>query len=83
MLKRVSDLPPEKKRGKESYVEGDVREFCRNRTYDVAEVEIEGHEPGALYKTLRSYLAHHRDMCRDVRVTMRNGRVFLYREVSR
>lgn len=62
---------------------GDVREFCRNRTYDVAEVEIEGHEPKVLYKTLKSYLAHNQDMCRGVHVAMRSGRVFLYREVSR
>lgn len=83
MLKRVSDLPQRKSRSAEPYVAKDVREFCRNQTYDYAEVIAEKRKPNAVAAVLRLYIKRHPDTCKGVKVAQRNGHVYLCREVQR
>lgn len=84
MLKRVSELPDAPRGGKrESYAAKDVREFCRNTLYDVAEITIEGKKPNGIAMSARRYIKRHPDQCKGVNVTLRSGKCYLYREVPR
>lgn len=83
MLKKVHDLPDNRGFGsKESYVAKDVREFCRNRTYDVAELTVEGKSSKQVYAAIK-HIKKNPDKCKGIGACMRNGRVYLYREVER
>lgn len=83
MLKRVAELPKRVKSGGEPYVAKDVREFCRNRTYDVAEVTAEGKTSKSVFFAIRRYLKRNPDKCKGVGCCMRNGRTYLYRDETR
>ena len=81
MLKRVSDLPDRKgPGGRESYVARDVREFCRNRTYDVAELTYGGKAAKNVCSLVRQYIAKHPGTCKGVRVCVRDGKTYIYRD---
>lgn len=86
MLRRVGELPeptrPGRRRGS-SYVAKDVREFCRNATYDVAEVSYEGRSAKNVTAALKAYIAQNPDACRGVRAVLRGGRAYLEREATR
>lgn len=85
VLRRVGELPEATRPSRRgtSYVAKDVREFCRNTTYDVAEVTIEGKDPKNVIQALRTYIARYPDACRGVRAVFRGGKVYLEREVTR
>ena len=81
MLRRVRELPkPKGSGGRESYVARDVREFCRNRTYDVAEVAYEGKPAKSVVDSLKHYITRHPDQCAGVWAALRDGRAYLYRK---
>ena len=81
MLKRVRELPGCSAGARADSVVGrDVREFCRNRAYEVAEVTIEGRDGTAIVQMLRRYIRSHRNQCEGVAVCQRNKRAYLYRE---
>ena len=82
MLKRVRELPkPKSPAGRESIVAKDVREFCRNTTYDVAEVTIEGIKgPKVLVDSLKRYIRQHPEQCEGIGAALRDGRAYLYRK---
>lgn len=81
MLKRVRELPAAKSpAGRESYVARDVREFCRNTLYEVAEVTCEGHGAKAVADALKHYIKGHPDQCAGVCAALRDGRAYLYRK---
>ena len=80
MLKRVSELPNTKYR-KESIVAKDVREFARNKTYEAAEVVIEGQDGKQIADLLKRYLRTNREKYPDVRCCTRGGKAYLYRKL--
>ena len=80
MLKRVSELPKTKYR-RESIVAKDVREFARNKTYDAAEVVIEGKDGKQIADLLKRHLSSNRDKYPDVRCCTRGGKAYLYRKL--
>lgn len=82
MLKRVRELPkPKSPTGRESIVAKDIREFCRNTTYDVAEVINENSKsPKVLVDSLRQYIRLHQEQCKGVGVAVRNGKAYMYRK---
>ena len=80
MLKKVRELPPSNGRGGETLLGRDVREFCRNTTYDVAEVAIEGRNAHSLAGSLRRYIKSHPKQCAGIAVSERGGRAYLYRK---
>ena len=82
MLKRVRDLPPGKSPARQNYVAADVREFCRNRTYDVAEVTYEGKRAKSVVDSLKHYIRRHPQQCEGVWAALRDGRAYLYRKVA-
>lgn len=86
MLRSVGELPEPARPGRRpgaSYVAKDVREFCRNTTYDVAEVTVEGRDPRNVVQALKNYINKHPDACRGVRAVSRGGRAYLEREATR
>ena len=82
MLKRVGDLPKSNFAPRRSYVESDVREFARNKTYDVAEVVIEGHDGKHVHDAIKRYLTTHKDKYKGIKVALRKGRAYLYRDLK-
>jgi hypothetical protein len=61
-------------------VERDVREFARNRTYQVAEVTVEGKDAKSVAAALRNYISHHADQCEGIAAHYRDGRAYLCRK---
>lgn len=83
MLKRVSELPDTVRKSREGVVAKDVREFCRNQTYEVAEVTIEGKTAKQIVQLMRQYIKRHQDQCSGVTAALRGGKAYLCREVTR
>ena len=80
MLKRVSDLPEGRTISRDSYVAKDVREFARNRTYDVAEVTAEGKTSQNVYAAIKHYIQKNPEQCKGIGCCMRDGKTYLYRD---
>jgi hypothetical protein len=87
MLKRVSEVPASKRKGgKEPWFAADLREFARNRTYDVAElVPPEGIKTkGSMLSCyVNKHIKQHRQQMPDVLACCRGNKVYLYREEKR
>ena len=87
MLKRVNELPDTVRKSREGVVAKDVREFCRNQTYEVAEVTVINTSDAGHYEQIvqlmRQYLKRHQDQCRGVTAALRGGKAYLCREVTR
>lgn len=83
MLKRVRDLPEFVRKPRDGAVAKDAREFCRNQTYEVAEVVIEGKTAKQTVNIIRRYIKTHPEQCKGVKAAVRSGKVYLYREVTR
>lgn len=82
MLRSTRRLPACTRATRESYVAGDVREFCRNRTYEAAEVVVEGRSADSVVLACRRYIRTHPDQCAGVGVALRGGHAYLYRKAA-
>jgi len=83
MLRHISDLPITNSAFKPSYVEKDLRVFARNKTYNIAEVIIEGHDGRHIVDCLRNAIKRDPEKYKGISAVRRNGRAFLVRNLER
>ena len=83
-IRPVKELPVRRGFGVkgESFVAADMREFVR-RGMNVAVLEYDGRKAGAIVDACKRYIKAHPDKLRGVRVGMRGGKAYVWREVER
>ena len=80
MLREVTEtLPPNKHKGRESYVAQDIIDFAQSGMA-VAELVVEGKKWRNAYVAARNWVHKHRDLCPGVVVTHRGERIYLVKE---
>ena len=78
-VRQVRELPAKVTAKKESFVARDVREFLR-MGYEVAVVEVDGRKAQSVQAALSSYIKANQRTCKGLKVAVRKGKCYLYRE---
>ena len=78
-VRQVRELPARRTTKQESFVAKDVREFLR-MGYEVAVVEAVGRKPQSVQAALTGYIKANQRTCKGLKVAVRQGKCYLYRE---
>ena len=81
-IRPVKELPPRSQQRKGTFVDADMREFVR-KGMDVAVIECEGHKKEGTKAAAQSFIRQHPAETRGVQVGISQGKVYVWREVTR
>ena len=81
-IRQVRELPKRSLSRKGTFVDADMREFVR-KGMEVAVIECEGHKKEATKAAAQSFVRQHPAEMRGVHVGIRQGKVYVWREVVR
>ena len=81
-IRQVRELPQRSLSRKGTFVDADMREFVR-KGMEVAVIECEGHKKEAVKAAAQSFVRQHPAEMRGVHVGIRQGKVYVWREVVR
>lgn len=81
-IRQVRELPQRSQPRRGTFVDADMREFVR-KGMEVAVLEYEGHKKEGTKEAVKSFIRQHPAECRGVRVGIRQGKVYVWREAVR
>ena len=81
-IRQVRELPQRSLSRKGTFVDADMREFVR-KGMEVAVIECDGHKKEAIKAAVQSFIRQHPAEMRGVQVGIRQGKVYVWREVVR
>ena len=81
-IRQVRELPQRSLSRKGTFVDADMREFVR-KGMEVAVIECDGHKKEYTKAAAQSFIRQHPSEMRGVQVGIRQGKVYVWREVVR